>query len=87
MPEPKHRPGSAAAIAEGCSCDPKANAHGSGRPSATGPVYFPDNHCPLHGLTLAIAGVLSEEAVILDDGGEDEEATAPSSSMRQHHLE
>jgi len=44
-------PGSAMAIAEGCTCDPVVNNDRLGSARFSGRVVFvPDEQCPLHGL-------------------------------------
>jgi hypothetical protein len=49
----KVTPGSAIAIAEGCTCDPVANNDGLGSARISGRVVFvPDEQCPLHGLSV-----------------------------------
>jgi len=43
-------PGSAEAIAKGCTCDPAKNRNGKGRLTASGYLFSPDWKCPVHGL-------------------------------------
>jgi hypothetical protein len=55
-------PGSPEALANGCTCDPVENHHGKGEmlPEGRGPVFCPDNDCPLHGLE-TIAKLLDDD--------------------------
>jgi hypothetical protein len=43
-------PGSAEAIAQGCTCLPALNNHGDGTEFNGQTVFCPDWRCPLHGL-------------------------------------
>jgi hypothetical protein len=48
--QPTKTPGSPAAIAAGCTCDPVRNNHGAGTPLGLGAQFHPNHDCPLHGL-------------------------------------
>jgi hypothetical protein len=42
-------PGSPAAVAAGCTCDPVLNSYGYGTHTDRGHEFWPDSVCPLHG--------------------------------------
>lgn len=66
MSEPKEKPGSAKAVARGCTCDPLANNDGRGfEEPGLGVVFYPDLDCPAHGLNKAMNAVKAEEAIWL----------------------
>lgn len=48
-PTYSHKPGSPQAVSDGCSCSQIDNHHGKGVPYPSGPAWWVDENCPLHG--------------------------------------
>jgi len=65
MTRPMYNPGSADAVACGCTCDLIKNDFGRGKPDPAGVAFHCAETCPMHGVLLTIAspqiGVLSDE--------------------------
>jgi hypothetical protein len=48
-PTYNHKPGSPQAVADGCKCPVLDNHHGKGVPYPSGPAWYVNEDCPLHG--------------------------------------
>jgi hypothetical protein len=55
MTKPMYNPGSADAVACGCTCDLIKNDFGRGKLDPDGVAFHCDETCPVHGLLLSIA--------------------------------
>jgi hypothetical protein len=71
MPARVLKPGSPAAICEGCSCDPLVNRHGQGLPQPNrASIFFPDPNCSLHGLRATRDALISGAREIVSTAAE-----------------
>lgn len=48
-PTYQHKPGSPDAVTDGCSCPVLDNHHGKGVRYPSGPAWYVNEDCPLHG--------------------------------------
>ncbi len=58
MPKRMHNPGSADAIAGGCTCDLIKNDFGRGKSDSKGIAFYCEAACPMHGSLKAFASLV-----------------------------